>query len=116
MRFLLMIFDDHSEWAKVPPAEMERVMQTHAQLKAELTAQGKWIGCDRLHPGAEAATIRVQDGRLVVSDGPFTETKEVMGGFYLIDCASQAEAIQWARRLPLAEGRSSVEVRPIWDE
>ena len=116
MRFLLMIFDDHAEWAKVAPAAMERVMQTHAQLKADLEAQGKWIGCDRLHPGSEAATVRVRDERRVVSDGPFTETKEVMGGFYLIKCDSKAEAIEWAKRLPLAEGRSSVEVRPIWDD
>ena len=69
------------------------------------------IGCV-----TEAATVRVQNGQHVVSDGPFTETKEVMGGYYLIDCASQAEAIEWAKRLPLAEGRSSVEVRAIWDE
>jgi len=116
MRFLLMIFDDHAEWAKVSPADMEHVMQTHAQIQADLRAQGKWIGCDRLRPGAEAATVRVRGDRQVVSDGPFTETKEVMGGYYLIECGSQAEAIEWAKRLPLSEGRSSVEVRPIWDE
>jgi hypothetical protein len=114
MKFLLMIFDDHSEWGKVTPADIERVMQTHAQLQADLRAQGKLLDTNRLRPGDTATTIRVQGGRQVVSDGPFTETKEVLGGFYLIDCASQAEAVEWAKRLPLAERRSSVEVRAIW--
>ncbi len=115
MKFLLMIFDDHAAWAKVDPAEMDAVMQTHDRLQADLRAQGKWIGCERLRPGDAAATVRVQGGRQVVSDGPFTETKEVMGGYYLIECGSREEAIEWAKRLPLAEGRSSVEVRPIWE-
>ena len=114
MRFLLMIWDNHAEWATVTPSDMDRVMQTHAKMQTDLQTQGKWIGCDRLRH--EAATVRVKNGEPLVSDGPFAETKEVMGGFYLIDCASQAEAIEWAKRLPLAEGRSSVEVRAIWDE
>ena len=116
MRFLLMIFDDHAAWAKVGPAEMDAVMQTHDRIQADLRAQGKWIGCERLRPGVDAVTVRVRAGDHVVSDGPFTETKEVMGGYYLIDCASREEAIAWAKRLPLSEGRSSVEIRPIWDE
>jgi hypothetical protein len=94
---------------------MERVMQKHTQLQADLRAEGKLLGCHRLRPGDDAATIRMQGDRHVVSDGPFTETKEVMGGFYLIECASRAEAIEWAKRLPLAEKRSSVEIRPIWE-
>ena len=115
MRFLLMIFDDLGAWAKVPPSEMDGVMQTHDRLQADLRAQGKWIACERLRPSAEAATVHVDNGRCIVSDGPFAETKEVMGGYYLIDCASRDEAVEWAKRLPLA-GRSIVEVRPIWEK
>ena len=115
MKFLLMIFDDHAAWATVGPAEMDAVMKAHDRLQADLRAQGKWIGCERLRPGVEAATLRMRGAQHVVSDGPFTETKEVMGGYYLIDCASREEAIEWAKRLPLSEGRSSVEVRPIWE-
>ena len=114
MQFLLMIFDDAAAWKTVGEAEMARVMQQHERLITDLKAQGKWIRCDRLRPSTEAATVRIEDGRPVVSDGPFAETKEVMGGYYLIESASMAEAVAWAKRLPLA-GRSTVEIRPIWD-
>ena len=114
MRFLLMIFDDPTEWAKVSPAEVERVMATHQRLENDLTAQGKFVGCNRLTPTG-AVTVRVREGKHVVSDGPFTETKEIMGGYYLIDCASREEAVEWAKHLPLAENRSCVEVRQLWD-
>ena len=114
MRFLLMLFDDPAAWADVAPAEMEQVMAQHDRLTQALKAQGKWIACERLRPSAEAATMRVQNGRHVVTDGPFAETKEVMGGYYLVDCASRAEAVEWAARLPLA-GRSTVEIRGLWD-
>ncbi len=114
MQFLLVIFDDPTEWAKVSPAEVERVMATHHRLQEDLTAEKKFVGCNRLSPTG-AATVRVRDGKHVVSDGPFTETKEIMGGYYLIDCASRDEAIEWAKRLPLAEKRSCVEVRQLWE-
>jgi hypothetical protein len=114
MRFLLMIFDDAIAWAGVGPAEMDQVMAQHDRLAQDLKAQGKWISCERLRPGAEAATVRTQDGQHVVRDGPFAEAKEVMGGYYLVDCASRAEAMEWAKRLPLA-GRSTVEIRALWD-
>ena len=114
-QFLLVIFDDPAEWAKVSPAEVERVMATHHQMQADLRAESKFVGCNRLTPSG-AATVRVRDGKHVVSDGPFTETKEIMGGYYLIDCASRDEAIAWAKRLPLTEKRSCVEVRQLWPE
>jgi hypothetical protein len=114
MRFLLMILDDASAWANVSAAEMDSVMQQHDRLRAALEAKGRWIGCDRLRPAPEAATVRERDGRHVVSDGPFAETKEVMGGYYLISADSKAEAVEWAKQLPL-RGRSTVEIRQIWD-
>ena len=114
MRFLLMIFDDEAAWATAGEAEMARVMEQHERLTADLKARGKWIGCQRLRPSAEAATVRVREGRHIVTDGPFAETKEVMGGYYLVECASRTEALEWAKRLPLA-GRSTVEVRQIWE-
>ncbi len=113
MTFLLMIFDDEAAWATVGPAEMEDVMERHARLRADLEARGEFVRCDRLRPSAEAATVSIRAGAPVVTDGPFAETKEVMGGFYLVECGSKAEAIAWAKRLPLA-GRSRVEVRPVW--
>jgi hypothetical protein len=115
MRFLLMIFDDPAAWATVSADELAAVMQQHVRLRSDLEAAGKWIGCDRLHPSVEATTLSMRNGRHVVSDGPFAETKEVMGGYYVIACDSKDEAIEWAKRLPLA-GRSTVEIRQIWDE
>ena len=114
-QFLLVIFDDPTEWTKVTPAEIDRVMSTHHAMQADLRKENKLLGCNRLSP-RDAATVRVRDGKHVVSDGPFTETKEIMGGYYLIDCASRDEAIAWAKRLPLVEKRSSVEVRQLWQE
>jgi len=115
MRYLLMIFDDPGAWAGVGTTEMDRVMATHEALARDLKAAGQWIGCERLRPSGEAVTLRIEDGRPVTTDGPFAETKEVMGGYYLVDCRSKAEAIGWAKRLPL-DGRSTVEIRQIWDE
>ena len=114
-QFLLVIFDDPTEWSKVTPGEVERVMKTHHELQADLRAENKLLGCNRLTPNG-AVTVRVRDGKQIVTDGPFTETKEILGGYYLIDCASRDEAVGWAKRLPLAEKRSCVEVRQLWTE
>ena len=115
MRFLLIIFDDQEAWATVDTGEMEKVMRQHERVTADLKSQGKWVGCERLHPSAEASTVRMRDGHHVVGQGPYGKTKEVIGGYYLITCESSAEAVDWAKRLPLA-GRSIVEIRQLWDE
>ena len=114
MKFLLFIWHDEAAWDRAPRAEQERAFRVHAQLNDELTAQGKLVETRRLRPGTEATTVRVQNGELVTTDGPYAEAKEVIGGYYLIDCTSREEAIGWARKLPGVSLRG-VEVRGVWD-
>ena len=114
MKFLLFIWHDEAAWDRAPQAEQERAFRVHAQLNDELTAQGRLVETLRLRPGTEATTVRVQNGELVTTDGPYAEAKEVIGGYYLIDCASREEAIGWARKLPGVSLRG-VEVREVWD-
>jgi hypothetical protein len=68
---------------------------------------------ERLRPDAEGCRVRVKAGQRQVTDGPFAETKEALGGFYLIECDTREEAVEWAKKLPLRDG-SFIEVRPIW--
>ncbi len=115
MKFFVMMTDIEGEWDRLSPAEQDRVMTRHAEVEQALRAQGKFISSRRLRPSAEAKTVRRRtDGHTLVTDGPFTETKEAMGGYYIIDCASMDEAVEWAKRLRFIVG--SNEVRPIWED
>jgi hypothetical protein len=92
---------------------MESMMRGHQRFAEELLAAKKMVHGERLRPDAEASRIRLKAGQRQVTDGPFAETKEVLGGFYLIDCDSMKEAVEWAKKIPLREdGR--VDVFPIW--
>jgi hypothetical protein len=112
MRFMLLINSDKS----APPpqkAEMEAILQGHERFGAELHAAGKMVHAERLRPDEDASRLRFKGGQRQVTDGPFTETKEVLGGFYLIECNDMKEAIEWAKKIPLREG-GTVDVRPVW--
>jgi hypothetical protein len=113
MRYMLLI---NSEKAAPPPqkAEMDAIIQGHQRFGAELLAAKKMVHGERLRSDDEASRVRFKAGQRQVTDGPFTETKEVLGGFYLIECDTKAEAIEWAKKIPLREG-GSVEVIPVWD-
>ena len=114
MKYLLMISDIAGRWDAMSPAEQQRTMAGHAALREALVAEKRLVTSFRLRPPGEAKTVRlVRDGERTVTDGPFTETKEVMGGAYVIDVGSMDEAIGWAKRIPLAYG--SVEIRPLWE-
>jgi len=113
-KYLVMIYDDEAKWAVADPSVME---QNHKNHRAFVEANGGAVrGGGQLDESTTATSIRADgNGGYVVTDGTFAETKEVMGGYYLVDCRSKAEAIGWAKRLPL-DGRSTVEIRQIWDE
>ena len=114
MKYLLMLTDIAGKWDTLPPAEQARIMEAHGAFGQALRAEDRYVSGFRLRPPGEARTLRLAGpDRRDVTDGPFTETKEVMGGFYVIEAGSMDEAIGWARRLPLAYG--SIEVRPVWD-
>jgi hypothetical protein len=113
MRYMLLICADDKARAPAPKAEMETIVQGHGRFAEKLRAAGKMVVGERLRPDSEASRIRLKAGQRQVMDGPFTETKEALGGFYLIECDTRQEAVEWARQIPLRAG-DFVEVRPIW--
>ena len=113
MKFLLMIIDNEPYQARLSESEMQAMIDQVRAVENAITAQGKMIDSRALRPSSEAATVRIRDGEISVVDGPFAETHEVLGGYFLIECASREEAIEWARKFPPASG--AIEVRPVWE-
>jgi hypothetical protein len=113
MRYVLLIGSDDKAAPPGPRAEMEAIVQGHRRFADELQAAGKIVVGERLRPEGDASRVRAKAGQRQVMDGPFAETKEALGGFYLIECDSREEAVEWAKKIPLREG-GFIEVRPIW--
>ena len=114
MRFVLMLISPEGGWKDVTPEDMREDMKHWSAYGAETVEKGVFIAGEGLQPSAEAKTVRGGRGEQpVVSDGPFAETKEQVGGFYLLECESIDEAVEWAKKVPLREG--AVEVRPAMD-
>ena len=113
MRYMLLIRTDDKAAPPAPRAEMEAIVQGHRRFTEELQAAGRMVSGERLRPEDEASRVRFKAGQRQVMDGPFAETKEALGGFYVIECATKQEAVEWAKKIPLREG-GFVEVRPIW--
>ena len=115
MHYMLLIGSDDKTQNQAPPpkAQMEAIMQGHMRFAEELHAKGKMVAADRLRPESDASRVRMKAGQRQVMDGPFTETKEALGGFYLIEADTKEEAVEWAKKIPLGDG-GFVEVRPIW--
>src|SRR5258708_20354202 len=106
MRYLLLIGSDNKNpGPPPPPAEMQAILQGHMKLGEALRAAGKVVAAERLRPDSDGARVRVKAGHAQVMDGPFAETKEAIGGFYLIDCHTNAEAVQWAQQVPPRDAR-----------
>jgi hypothetical protein len=113
MRYLLLIYTE--EPAEMPPAEaIEAENAAYAIFTKDIRERGLFQAGEALLPSTAATTVRVRDGRTVTTDGPFAETKEVLGGFYLIDGRDLDEAIELAAKIPAAN-RGSIEIRPIWE-
>src|SRR6266850_1139162 len=113
MRYMLLIVSDKNAPA-MTPAEGQTLVQAHGRFSDALRAAGKMVVADRLRPDSDGARVRLKAGQPQVTDGPFTETKEALGGYYLIECDTRDEAIEWAKKVPLRDGSGFVEVRPIW--
>ena len=114
MRYLCAIYGDESAWNDATPEQTGQVMDAYNAFTEEARAAGVMAGGEGLESTSSATTVRVRDGERVLSDGPFAETKEQLGGFYLLDCDSLDEAIEWAAKIPGA-ATGSVEVRPVMD-
>ena len=112
MQYLLLIYTQEADWAKLTPAQQGALSQEYGQFTTDIVEKGKFVGGNQLKPIAAATTVRVRDGKRVTTDGPFAETKEQLGGYYLIEANDLDEAIAIASRIPGAR-HGSIEVRPI---
>jgi hypothetical protein len=113
MRYALLIYGAETTDA-IPDELMAAEMAAYNAFTRRLQERGAMLGGEALHPTATATTVRVVDGRTLTTDGPFAETKEALGGIYLVEAADLDEAIAYAAMIPGAT-HGSVEVRPIWD-
>lgn len=114
MKFMVMVHHDEIKVAALSPEEIARVQREHAAYSAELRAAGVYVTGDRLQPGSKARRFRQRAGKRLLIDGPHIETREVIGGYYVIECKDEAEALAWTARCPMWDC-DVMEVRPVWD-
>jgi hypothetical protein len=114
MRYALLIYTDESTAAEAGSAESAQIYEAYRKFTEDITSEGINLGGEALHETGSATTVRVRSNETLTTDGPFAETKEALGGFYLIDVADLDEAIAVAARLP-GSWHGSVEIRPIWE-
>jgi hypothetical protein len=109
VRYMLLIYGDENA---LDETERERCYQESAQLAHQLDSAGQFLASSPLHPTSTATSVRVREGKRLVTDGPFAETREQLGGYFLIEARDLDEAIAIAERIPMAR-RGTVEVRPV---
>ena len=114
MKYLCLIYSDEKLFEAMPSAEWEALVGEHVDYDEELRRSGHFIASEALQAVQTATVIRVRNGRLATTDGPYAETKEQLGGFYLIEARDLNEAIQVASRIPSAR-LGGIEVRPIME-
>jgi hypothetical protein len=114
MKYLLLIYADEHAWESVDPEGREAMYEEYGALAQDLAAKGQMIGGDELAPVSSATTVRVNGGERLVTDGPFAETKEQLGGYFLIDVEDLDAAIDVASKIPAAR-HGSIEIRPLVD-
>ena len=111
MRYVLNIYGDMSDWDPTPE-ESEQVMQAYMKFGEDVQGAGAFVAGEALERPDTATAVRVRDGERIVTDGPFPETKEQLGGFYVLECNDLDEAIEWAAKIPGAQN-GTIEVRPV---
>jgi hypothetical protein len=111
MQFMLALIAEERSWEDITPDEVKRNLAEMGQFNAELNEAGVFVTAGGLQERATGKTVHYGKGEAIVSDGPFAETKEQLSGFWVIDCADVDEAVEWAKKVPLAENH--VEIRPL---
>jgi len=114
MKYMLLIYHEEQGWDLLIEAEREQIYGEYRTLRGELEERGKWVGGSELQPITTATTVRVRDGKELVTDGPFAETHEQLGGYFLIEAKDLDEATSIAARIPSAR-TGTVEVRPLME-
>jgi hypothetical protein len=112
MKYMLLIYHDEHAWDSITDAERQQVYGEYRKLRADLDSRGQFINGSELQPVTTATAVRVRNGKELVTDGPFAETHEQLGGYFLIEAANLDEAIRIAARIPSAQ-TGTVEVRPL---
>ena len=112
MKYLCLIYSDETRWERMNKEDAGKMMGEYQAFTADITGSGHYLGGNGLQATATATTVRVRNGSVSTTDGPFAETKEQLGGYYLIEARDLNDAIQVAARIP-AESTGSIEVRPI---
>jgi hypothetical protein len=112
MKYMLLIYHDEPSWNAVSETERQQIYLEYRQLRAELQSRGQFVTGSQLQPVTTATTVRVRDGKELVTDGPFAETHEQLGGYFLIEADNLDEATSIAARIPSAR-TGTIEVRPL---
>ena len=112
MQYMCLIYDDEKTWTSMPEDEGKAVMGEYFAFTESIKSSGNYVAGDALQPTGTATTVRVREGDTLITDGPFAETKEQLGGYYLIDAKDMDEALAIAARIPSAR-YGSIEVRPV---
>ena len=112
MKFLAIIYNDEASYADATPEQVGAIFQAHGAFGEAAGKAGVLQGGEGLEPTAAATTLRVRDGERMLTDGPYAETKEQIGGYYLLECKDLDEALEWAAQIP-EESSGAIEVRPV---
>jgi hypothetical protein len=112
MQYMLLIYGDEKQWMSLPESEMKEMYAAYGRFTKELVAAGAMRGGSELAPISSATTVRLRNGKTVTTDGPFAETKEQLGGYYVVELADLDAAIKWAAKIPSA-AFGSIEIRPL---
>ena len=113
MQYLLLIYTNEAEYASMSPEQGKAMTAEYTEFTKGIVQSGHFKGADRLRPTAMASTVRVRNGKTTTTDGPFAETREQLGGYYMVEAKNLDEAIAIAAKIPGAR-HGSIEVRPVW--
>ena len=113
MKYLCLIYDEEKKLQSMTKSEMDGLMQEYFEFTKAIEKSGNMLGGNDLQPVHNATTVRVRNGRVSTTDGPFAETKEQLGGYYLIEAANHAEALNWAKQCPATLHGGGMELRPL---
>jgi len=114
MKYILSLIGDESGWLNATPEEMQETIERVEAFNRELTDAGAFVSGEGMEELAKSKTVRFKAGAPAVSDGPFSDSKEQVGGFWILECANIDEALEWAQKAPMDDG--AIEVRPLVGE
>jgi len=112
MKYMLLIYHDEQNWTTQSEAEHQQIYGEYRDLIQQLQAKGQYLAGDQLQPATTASSVRVRDGKPLVTDGPFAETREQIGGFFMVEAEDIAEAARIAAQIPSAR-TGAIEIRPV---